>query len=419
MRIRWWSSIVLLAGCGPALIGDALEDTSIADDDDTGNASPTRGTGEDTDRPPDPSLGDDDDGTPFDVAFPGSDGAPSFDAGTDDGVCTDAACFGPAQTLDQSPAWSVAIADVDGDGASEVIAGGEAELRILSPAGDSTTIEVLGRVVAIASGTLDTDGIADLVAITDAARVVVVRGGITPTVSSFVAADGLADVAIANGDGNDPAFVTVAREGTVTLWRSSNGGWTPSFFGTAGNPATVAVGAIEGELVVSVGDDTHGRIDVLAIAGTTVTTSSEYPYFDNDPLQLELGWLATPGALPDLLVLGDDPPALEIQRFAAGVDSMYTSDVLPLSGKPIAFATGWLGYGERDVAIVDELAGTVELCALVVADEYAPQCAGAVLPVGVAPVAIAIGELGGGAPDDIAIASPRTGITLVTGAPTG
>ncbi|HWB81950.1 MAG TPA: hypothetical protein VG755_43605 [Nannocystaceae bacterium] len=397
MRFRWWSSIVLSAGCGPALIGDAGDATSIAADDDTGSASPTRGT-------------------VVAVGFPGSDGAPSFDAGTTDGVCTDAACFGPSQTLDDAAAWAVAIVDIDGDGVSEVIAGGEDELRILSLAGDYATLDVLGRVVAMATGRLDGDGVVDLVALTDAARVVVVRGGSTPTVTSLAAADGLTDVAIANGDGSDPAFVTVAREGTVALWRSTDGGgWTPSFFGIAGNPATVTVGTIADELIVATGDDAHGRVDVLAIVGTSVLDAYEYPYFDNDPLQLELGWLAPPGAIPDLLVLGDDPPALEVQRFAAGLDSMYTGAALPLAGHPVAFATGWLGYGERDVAIVDEQAGTVELCALVVADEYAPQCPGAVLSVGAAPVAIAIGELAGGAPDDIAIASPRTGITLVTG----
>lgn len=409
---------MLLAGCGPALIGDAIDATSDAGEDDEGNGSPTRGTGEDTDRPPDDSTGGDDDGVPFDVGFPGSEGAPHFDLGTDDGVCTDAACFGPSFTLDDRPAWSIAIADLDADGAAEIVAGGDGELRILSPAGDVSTIDVVGRVIAIATGRLDPDGIVDLVALSDAARVVVVHGGITPAVTSLAAADGLADVAIANGDGTTPAFVTVAREGTITLWRSTEGGWATSYFGVDGNPTTVALGTVDDELVVSVGDDVHGRVDVLAIAGTSTVASAEYPYFDNDPLQLELG-LALPQALPDLLVLGDDPPALEIQRFSGGVDSMYTSEVLQLGGKPVAFATGWLGYGERDVAIVDELAGTVELCALVVADDYAPQCPGAVVPVGATPVAVAVGELGGGAPDDIAVASPRTGITVVTGTPTG
>lgn len=408
--------LALLAACGPSLVTD-----DVASGSKGGEASgdaPSPGTSDDGDEPPDPSAPGDDTSIPFDVGAPGSDGASQLDAGPPGGVCTDAACFGPATTLDETPAHAVAIVDLDGDGVAELVAGTDAGLRVYTVRGGvavgTTTIDTFGGVVALTSGALDGDAAGDLVAVTDAARVVVVRGGRTPTVTTLAASDGLEDVAIAPGDGSSPTFATVSRGGTLSWWQLQGQSWVPSFFQLDARPTTLAIGASQGSpaRIVAVGDDTGSRLDVLAIEGTMATDAAEYPFFDNDPLQLEIGPLGF-GALPELLVLGDDPPALEIHGFVDGLDSLGIAAVLPLAGKPVAFATGVLGYGQRDVAVVDATAGTVELCAFVVQGEYQPSCPGAVIPVGAEPVAIAIGELEGGGPEEIAIASPSAGVVLV------
>jgi hypothetical protein len=393
---------------------------------DAGNAggegSPGADTSESGGSHPDPSDPDEGPSVQYDVAAPGSDGAVDFDAGGSDGVCTEYACFGPAQNIDPTAAYAIAVVDLDGDGTSEIVAGTDDGLQFYELRGGVPvavqSIATVGRVIAIAAGRLDGDVGGDVVALTDAGRVVVVPGGSAEPVTSLVVSDGQLDVALAPIIGATPSFVTASREGTVTLWRRIAGAWAPTFFATDASPSVVAVGATQGSstLVVSAGDEIHGRIDVLAIDGDQLLASASYLHRSGDPLQLEAGAIAAPGVLPELLVLTDDPGGLQIDRFAEGVDSLYGRQQLALSGSPRGFAQGWLGSGGRDLAVVDDVAGTLEICTLAIGDEYVPLCSGVVIEVGPEPIAVAIGALDDSEPEDIAIASPSAGVTVVLGA---
>jgi hypothetical protein len=354
---------------------------------------------------------------------PGGEGGTSDDAGTPAEVCTATACFAAAVAIDDTPAYAIAIADVDGDGHDEIIAGGDDGLRVFELDGGMpsavTTIATTGRVTALAAGRLDDDATEDIVALTDAQRVVVVQGGTDGTVASLIISDVQRDVALSPIVAATPTFATVGRGGTVALWRLSEDGWSASFFAVDGTPATIAVGASQGSstLVVSVGDPSSGRLDVLALDGERLLASAGYHPAGGDPLQLEADAIAAQGELPELVVLSEDSSTLQIHGFTQGVDSLFGRGAVPVVGSPQAFAIGQLGSPGRDIALVDDDAGTLEVCTLPFANEGVPSCAGTVLDVGTQPSALAVGMLDATWPEDIAIGSPTAGVAVVLSSP--
>lgn len=410
-----------MSACGPSLLIDDGESAAVGSDGSDDAENP--GNGDDSGDSPNPS--DPDEGPPVqhDVGVPGGEGAMPDDAGASDEVCTETACFAPSIAIDDTPAYAIAIADLDGDGQGEIVAGGDEGLRVFEleggVAGEVTTIATTGRVIAIAAGRLDDDAAEEIVALTDAQRVIVVQGGTTGSVASLVVSDGQRGVALSPVVAATPTFATVSREGVVTMWRRFEGGWSSSFFAVDGTPTTIALGASQGSstLVVTVGDTTSGRLDVLAIDGDQLLASAGYHPAGGDPLQLDADAIAPQGALPDLVVLSEDSSTLQIHSFAQGVDSLFGRGALALAGSPHAFATGRLGSPGRDIALIDDDAGTLEVCTLALGKAYAPSCFGAVLDVGEQPSAVAVGMLDGTEPEDIAIASPSAGVSVVLSSP--
>jgi hypothetical protein len=412
-------ALATVTACGPSLLVDG-EGSGSAGSDGSDDANDTA-DGDDSGGSPSPSAPDEGPAVQYDVGAPTDDGGTPDDTGTSDEVCTEAACFAPALAIDDTPAYAIAIADLDADGLDEIIAGGDDGLRVFELAGgrpsEVSTIATTGRVIAIAAGQLDDDAAEDIVALTDAQRVVVVEGGSTGTVTQLIVSDGQRDVALSPLVAATPTFATVSREGLVTLWRRSEGGWSSSFFEVDGAPTTIAVGASQGSstLVVTVGDPTSGRLEVLALDGDQLLARAGYHPAGGDPVQLDADAIAPQGALPELVVLSEDSSTLQMHGFTQGVDSLFGRGAVPLSGSPHAFAIGGPRSAGRDIALVDDEAGTLEICTL--GREYSPSCTGAVLHVGEHPSAVAVGMLGGTAPEDIAIASSTAGVAVVLSSP--
>ena len=282
------------------------------------------------------------------------------------------------------PLRSIAVADIDRDGRSDVVVAGGSTVDTLLQQSDGTltpgpTVGV-DRASVIVAGDVTGDGVDDLVVASWSGAVHVISpdgvGGLEPTVTYAVALNGWNDLALgdANGDGRTDVVATSGQiDGIVNvhvLAQTAEGTLAPAvryeYPGTTRSPNGVAVGDVDGdglaEVVVGFGGNRPNS--QLAIfqqdANGGLVPAGIIPTYDI-PTGLHIADVSGDG-IGDVLVghsgwnslsvhrgqIGGIPGAMErYSSFIGGTyePSGFVVDDLDGDGTLDAVAAGCCGYG--------------------------------------------------------------------------
>jgi len=288
-------------------------------------------------------------------------------------LTNDLALFGIVNSEQIGQPTDLAVADLDGDGASDAVvsldASAPAGVTLLTNEGGGTfappvEYAIGGDPARIATTDIDGDGDIDVIRATVDGQISVLTNesgalieassltiaeGVRGLVAAELDADGDVDVAVLNQANNEVAILTNDGAGVLTL---------ASVFPTGLDPNAIDAGDVDGDgdidLAISHGEG--GHVSMLLNSGPAQFTVEQVVDVLGPSADVALVDLQGDGAL-DLLALYADAKQLHVLR-GTGAGSFDEPVVLTTSTAPHTIATGDIdGDADTDVALATASAG--------------------------------------------------------------
>ncbi|MCB9896361.1 MAG: VCBS repeat-containing protein [Planctomycetes bacterium] len=312
---------------------------------------------------------------------------------------------------------ALVLADLDGDGARDLLAVDEFSSRLSMRFGDgaggfsSLSWKPVGpQPVDLAACDLDGDGLLDVVtANTGNSTVSLLLGAGGGALQSAISVSGGVqpmglDVGDVDGDG-DPDVVTAGDDlvKTVALLPGDGVGglFAPSFplGGFCATDILLVDVDLDGDLDAVISDDSHDSVVVLPGLGAGAFGGAVSIAVPSDPRGLAAGDLDGDGQ-PELFVAASGDSVISVIRHLGGF-VFSDAEQHDVGLGPYAVAVGDVD-GDEDLDVVAADFGSLDV-ALLLGDGHGALAAGPLLDAGLGPVDVALGDLDGDFLADVAI----------------